>query len=92
MPLLIDRGQHVHFQDLVIRGGGYDAVDIRHGELHYQVAISKDDILAQSFAIVDNPLRFPVAPPFIRIARQGALREEVRRLMLSRITSLRGVK
>ena len=32
VPLLIDRGQHVHFQDLGIRGGGYDAVDIRHGE------------------------------------------------------------
>ena len=32
VPLLIDRAQHVRFQDLVIRGGGYDAVDIRHGE------------------------------------------------------------
>jgi len=32
VPLLIDRAQHVRFEDLVIRGGGYDAVDIRHGE------------------------------------------------------------
>lgn len=32
VPLLIDRAQHVRFQDLVFRGGGYDAVDIRHGE------------------------------------------------------------
>lgn len=32
VPLLIDRGQYVNFQDLVVRGGGYDAVDIRHGE------------------------------------------------------------
>lgn len=32
VPLLIDRAQHVRFQDLVIRGGGSDAVDIRHGE------------------------------------------------------------
>ncbi len=32
VPLFIDRAQHVRFQDLVIRGGGYDAVDIRHGE------------------------------------------------------------
>lgn len=32
VPLYIDRAQHVRFQDLVIRGGGYDAVDIRHGE------------------------------------------------------------
>lgn len=32
VPLLIDRAQHVRFQDLVIRGGGYDAVDMRHGE------------------------------------------------------------
>lgn len=32
VPLTIDRAQHVRFQDLVIRGGGYDAVDIRHGE------------------------------------------------------------
>ena len=32
VPLLIDRAQHVRFQDLVVRGGGYDAVDIRHGE------------------------------------------------------------
>ncbi len=32
VPLLIDRAQHVTFQDLVIRGGGYDAVDMRHGE------------------------------------------------------------
>lgn len=33
VPLLVDRAQHVRFQDLVIRGGGYDAVDLRHGEL-----------------------------------------------------------
>ena len=32
VPLMIDRAKHVRFQDLVIRGGGYDAVDIRHGE------------------------------------------------------------
>ncbi|MCH7726319.1 MAG: right-handed parallel beta-helix repeat-containing protein, partial [Planctomycetes bacterium] len=32
VPLLIDRARHAHFEDLVIRGGGYDAVDIRHGE------------------------------------------------------------
>jgi hypothetical protein len=32
LPLLIDRAQHVRFQGLVIRGGGYDAVDLRHGE------------------------------------------------------------
>lgn len=31
VPLLLDRAEHVRFQDLVIRGGGYDAVDIRHG-------------------------------------------------------------
>lgn len=32
VPLLIDRAQHLRLQDLVIRGGGYRAVDIRHGE------------------------------------------------------------
>jgi len=32
VPLLIDRAQHVRFQDLVIRGGAYDVVDIRRGE------------------------------------------------------------
>ena len=32
VPLLIDRAQHVRLQDIVIRGGGYDAVDMRHGE------------------------------------------------------------
>ena len=32
VPLLIDRAQHVRFQDIVIRGGGHEAVDIRHGE------------------------------------------------------------
>lgn len=32
VPLLIDHSQHVRFQDLVIRGGGRDAVDMRHGE------------------------------------------------------------
>jgi len=31
-PLLVDRAQHARFQDLVIRGGGYIAVDMRHGE------------------------------------------------------------
>ncbi len=31
VPLLIDGAQHVTFQDLVIRGGGHDAVVIRHG-------------------------------------------------------------
>lgn len=30
-PLLIDGAQHVKFQDLVVRGGGRDAVSIRHG-------------------------------------------------------------
>jgi len=32
VPLLINGAQHVRFQDLVIRGGGRDAVDIRHGQ------------------------------------------------------------
>jgi len=32
VPLLISGAQHVVFQDLVIRGGGHDAVDIRHGQ------------------------------------------------------------
>lgn len=31
VPLLIDGATHVTFQDLVIRGGGHDAVHIRHG-------------------------------------------------------------
>ena len=31
VPLLIDGARHVRFQDFVVRGGGYDAVDIRHG-------------------------------------------------------------
>ncbi|MEQ8786651.1 MAG: hypothetical protein RIC55_10145 [Pirellulaceae bacterium] len=31
VPLLVDRAQHVRFQDLVVRGGGYEAVDMRHG-------------------------------------------------------------
>lgn len=32
VPLLVDGDGHVRFQDLVIRGGGHDAVDIRHGQ------------------------------------------------------------
>ena len=32
VPLLVDRAQHVRFEDLVVRGGGYAAVDMRHGE------------------------------------------------------------
>jgi hypothetical protein len=32
VPLLIDGAQHVKFQDLVIRGGGHDTVDIQHGQ------------------------------------------------------------
>ncbi len=31
-PLLVDGARHVTFQDLVIRGGGRDAVSIRHGQ------------------------------------------------------------
>lgn len=31
VPLQIDGAQHVNFQDLVVRGGGRDAVTIRHG-------------------------------------------------------------
>ena len=31
-PLLVDGAQHVTFQDLVIRGGGHNAVDVRHGQ------------------------------------------------------------
>jgi hypothetical protein len=31
VPLHIDGAQHVTFQDLVVRGGGRDAVSIRHG-------------------------------------------------------------
>ena len=31
VPLKVDRAEHVRFQDLVFRGGGYDAVDLRHG-------------------------------------------------------------
>ena len=31
VPLFIDRAEHVRFQDLVVRGGAYDVVDIRHG-------------------------------------------------------------
>jgi hypothetical protein len=32
VPLTIDKAQHTRLQDLVIRGGAYDVVDIRHGE------------------------------------------------------------
>ncbi|MDP6356029.1 MAG: right-handed parallel beta-helix repeat-containing protein, partial [Planctomycetota bacterium] len=32
VPLVIDKAQHTRFQDLVVRGGAYDVVDIRHGE------------------------------------------------------------
>ena len=32
VPLVIDKSQHTRFQDLVIRGGAYDVVDIRHAE------------------------------------------------------------
>ncbi len=32
VPLLIDGARHVIFQDLVVRGGGHDAVDIQHGQ------------------------------------------------------------
>lgn len=32
VPLKIDGAKHVAFEDLVIRGGGYDAVDIRRSE------------------------------------------------------------
>ena len=31
IPLFIDRASHVRFQDLVVRGGGYDAVQIHYG-------------------------------------------------------------
>lgn len=31
VPLLIDGSQHVRFQDVVVRGGGRDAVMMRHG-------------------------------------------------------------
>lgn len=32
VPLMIDGARHVRFQDLVIRGGGRDAVSIQHGQ------------------------------------------------------------
>ena len=32
IPLTIDKAQHLTLQDLVVRGGAYDVVDIRHGE------------------------------------------------------------
>ncbi len=31
-PLVIDRARHLRLQDLVVRGGGHDVVDIRYGE------------------------------------------------------------
>lgn len=32
IPLLVDQAKHVRFQDLVIRGGGHDTVDLRHAQ------------------------------------------------------------
>lgn len=48
VPLLIDGAEHVSFQDLVIRGGGYEAVDIRHGQ---HVTFDKVTIYAAAYGL-----------------------------------------
>ncbi|MFT5527766.1 MAG: hypothetical protein ACI9HK_005751 [Pirellulaceae bacterium] len=48
IPLLVDRAQHVRFEDLVIRGGGYDAVDLRHGE---HIAFDNVTIYAAAYGL-----------------------------------------